>query len=131
VRRPRVLIADDHEPVRYILRQVVETEFDVAGEATNGREAVDAAVHVRPDVVLLDVSMPVMGGFEAARHLRATLPEVPIIFISDHADTAYVDEAFRIGAQGYVLKRTSANELCPAIRSVLDGQSFRSSALSK
>jgi DNA-binding NarL/FixJ family response regulator len=66
----------------------------------------------------------VMSGFEAARHLRATLPEVPII-ISDHADTAYADEAFRIGAQGYVLKRTSANALCAAIRKVLEGQSFR------
>jgi DNA-binding NarL/FixJ family response regulator len=129
MKRPRVIIADDHEMVRYTLRRVIEAEFDVIGEAATGREAVAAAEHLRPDVVLLDVTMPVMGGFEAARVLRATMPDVPIVFISDHADPAYADEAFRLGAQAYVVKRTSATELCPAIRIVLEGKSFRSSAV--
>lgn len=126
VNRPRVLIADDHESMRYVIRLVVETEFDVVGEAANGREALDAAEHLQPDVVLLDINMPVMDGFEAARRLREALPESRIILVSDHATPVYADEGFRVGAHGYVAKGTVATKLCGAIRTVLKGGRFRS-----
>jgi CheY-like chemotaxis protein/two-component sensor histidine kinase len=129
--RPRFLIADDHETMRYVLRQALEPHCLVVGEAANGREAIEAAEQLRPDMVLLDISMPVMGGFEAARVLRDRLPETPIIFASQHADPAYVEEAFRVGARGYVVKRTASTELPEAVRVVLGGGVFRSPTINK
>lgn len=120
-----MLIADDHAQMRYVLRQMVEG-WEVVGEAENGQQAVAAAEKLLPDLILLDVSMPVMNGFEAARLLRKRLPDLQIIFISAHVDRAYADEAFQIGAQGYVVKRALATELAEALRAVQANQTFHS-----
>ena len=121
----QLLIVDDDDAIRSMLRHIVESdEYDVVGEAEDGHAGVNAAESLRPDLVLLDVSMPVMGGFLAARLLNAHMPELPIIFITQHVEQSYVDEAFRCGAKGYVVKRAAATELPDAIRTVITGQVF-------
>jgi CheY-like chemotaxis protein/anti-sigma regulatory factor (Ser/Thr protein kinase) len=124
--RPRLLIADDHDTMRYILRRFLEPDYIVVGEAANGVEAIEAAEQLRPDIAVFYISMPVMGGFEAARVLRDRLPETRIIFASQHADPDYVEEAFRLGAHGYVSKKAAAKELPEAVRTVLAGRVFQS-----
>jgi DNA-binding NarL/FixJ family response regulator len=115
--RPRLLIADDHESMRYMFKLLAEAECEVVGEAENGQEAVEAAERLSPDLLLMDVSMPVMGGFEAARLLRERLPELCIILMSQHAQRAYADEALRLGVKGYVLKEASTRSAAGPPRS--------------
>jgi CheY-like chemotaxis protein len=124
--KPRILIADDHDATRYILRRFAESECEVVAEVGNGLEAVQGAERLRPELVVLDVSMPVMGGVDAARLIRRNFPEIRIIFASQHTNREYADEAFRAGAQGYIVKQAAASELTTAIRDVLAGKSFRS-----
>ncbi len=123
----RLLIVDDDSTIRCMLRSIVESEHaDVVGEAENGRVAVDETERLRPDLVLLDISMPVMDGFTAARELGQRFPEVRVIFVSQNSDRAYVQEAFRCGAAGYVLKQAAATELLEAMAAVRAGSRFRS-----
>jgi DNA-binding NarL/FixJ family response regulator len=129
VRQPRLLIADDDAAMRNLLRRTVEADSDVVGEASNGQEAVTAAERLHPDLVLLDVFMPVMGGIEAARQIRERVPDLLIVFVSQHADIVYADEAFSAGAQGYVLKRALFSELREAMSEVLAGRAYRSPLL--
>jgi DNA-binding NarL/FixJ family response regulator len=122
---PRLLIVEDNPQIRQLLRAVVE-EHDavVVGEASEGRSAIEAAEHLALDIILMDVSMPVMGGFSAARELRRRRPGVRIIFVSHHVERPYVDEAILCGAQGYVFKASAATQLPAAVRAVMAGDSF-------
>ena len=99
---------------------------EVLAEAENGRAGIEQAERLRPELVLLDVSMPVMGGFAAARQLRARLPELRIIFISQHSERVYVEEALGIGVNGYIWKQEAATELGHAIEAVMSGGRFLS-----
>ena len=106
-----------------MLRYIVERDqYKVVGEAEDGRAGVSAAERLRPDLVLLDVSMPVMGGFPAARLLHVQMPELPIIFVTQHSDRSYVEEAFKCGAKGYVMKNAATTELPDAIQTVMAGE---------
>ena len=130
VNRLQLVIVDDDASIRQMLRQLVENMGgEVMGEAADGRTGVNAAERLQPDVLLLDVSMPVMGGFEAAHQLHESMPELAIIFVSQYANRAYVDEAFRCGAKGYVLKGAAATELPHAIHAVMADHLFRSPRL--
>ena len=121
----QLLIVDDDGAIRSMLRYIIESnEHHVIGEAEDGRAGVDAAESLRPDLVLLDVSMPIMGGFPAARLLNAYMPGLPIIFVTQHSEQSYVDEAFRCGAKGYVIKQAAMSELPNAIRTVMTGHVF-------
>jgi|SRR5438067_7975850 DNA-binding NarL/FixJ family response regulator len=122
----RLLIADDDAAARAMIRDFLEKDWEIVGEAENGAEAVNAAEQLRPDIVLMDISMPVMGGFAAAKELKEKMPGLLIIFVSQHPDTAYIEEAFRIGASGYVLKRLAVRDLTAAIEHVRAGGTFRS-----
>jgi DNA-binding NarL/FixJ family response regulator len=126
ISRPRLLIADDNEATRYMFKLLTEAECEVVGEAESGEEAIIAADELRPDVVVMDISMPGMSGLQAARLLRERKPELNIILASQHSDKAYADEALSQGAKGYVLKAAAAAELSVAIREVLAGRIFRS-----
>lgn len=128
--RPRILLADDHTLVLEGIKKLLETHFDLAGAAENGRELVAAAARLRPDVILLDISMPLLNGLEAARQIRKAWPLARLIFLTMHADPTYVSEALRAGASGYVLKRSAASELVRAIQEVLKGRSYVTPLLS-
>jgi len=122
--KPRVLLADDHTLVVEGFRKLLEEEFDLVGAVEDGRALLKTAPTLQPDVVLLDIAMPSLNGIEAARQLKKMMPEVKIIFVTMHADPAYVTEGFRAGASGYLLKRSAAAELAQAIQAVLKGQHY-------
>jgi DNA-binding NarL/FixJ family response regulator len=126
-RQITVLLADDHAPVRQGLRTLLDNDAQilVVGEARNGREAVDMARKARPDVVLMDISMPIMNGLEATREILAELPSTKIIVLSAQTDEAYVERAMALGAVGYISKQKSAETLTWSIREVAMGRSLR------
>lgn len=127
--RPRILLGDDHGIILEGLRSLLTKEFDVVGVASNGRELVTETERLKPDVVLVDVSMPVLNGMEAARQIKNATPAVKLLFVTQKADREYVQAAFRIGASGYVLKQSAVGELVPALREVLAGHYYIASLL--
>jgi len=131
MKKPRVLMADDHSLILAGLRKLVEVDCDVVGMVEDGRALVEAAQKLRPDLILLDISMPLLNGLEAARQLRTLVPESKLIFLTMHASPTYATEAFQVGASGYLLKRSAASELSLAIRSVLQGQYYLTPLLTK
>jgi len=110
-------------------RALLEPEFEVVATVTDGRAAVDALERLRPDILLLDVGLPLLNGIEVARRARSAVPHQKIVFVTMHTDRIYVDEAFRAGASGYVLKQAAHSELREAIRTVMSGSSFVSAAI--
>jgi DNA-binding NarL/FixJ family response regulator len=131
MKKPRILLADDHTLFVEALQKVLESEFELVGSVGDGRALLDAALRLEPDVILLDLSMPLLNGIDAAQQLRRIIPGTKIVFLSMHGDPTYVTEAFRAGASGYVLKRASATELLQAIRTALRGQMYVSPMLAK
>ncbi|HTX99626.1 MAG TPA: response regulator transcription factor [Bacteroidota bacterium] len=128
-----LLVADDHTIVRRGLVSLLSLnpELSIVGEAGDGREAVDLAVKLDPDVVLLDIGMPVLNGFEAAKQIRRKVPHAKILALSAFDNDEYVLEVVHSGANGYILKNTTADELSEAIRSVHNGRSYFSSSVSR
>jgi DNA-binding NarL/FixJ family response regulator len=127
----RVLVADDHAIVRTGIRHVLEGEpgFSIVGEASNGTEALSLALALRPEIALLDLSMPGVSGLTVTAELRRSCPETRVLILSMHDNTEYVLESVRAGAHGYLLKDTAATELRSAIRAVWEGQSYFSPAI--
>jgi len=124
LKKPSVLMADDQSMILAGLRKLVEADYDVVGTVEDGRALVEAAQKLRPDLILLDISMPLLNGLEAARQLRTLVPDSKIIFLTMHASPAYATEAFQAGAAGYLLKHSAADELSQAIKSVLQGRHY-------
>jgi DNA-binding NarL/FixJ family response regulator len=122
----RVLIADDHEAVRKGVCVILGTrgDIEVCGEASNGREAIDKAKELQPNLIILDITMPVLSGIDAAEVIRTALPHVPILFLSMHQSRQIVAEAKRIGVQGYVRKSEAATTLLNAVDAVLRNEPF-------
>ena len=122
----RVLIADDHESVRKGVCVILGArgDIEVCGEASNGREAIDKAKELQPDLIILDITMPVLSGIDAAEVIRTALPRVPILFLSMHQSRQIVAEAKRIGVQGYVRKSEAATTLLNAVDAVLRNEPF-------
>jgi DNA-binding NarL/FixJ family response regulator len=122
--RISVLLADDHTIVIEGLRRVLETQFDVVGTVSDGRALVAAAATLKPDVIVADVSMPLLNGIEAARQIRQIAPHVKIVMLTMHPDMAYVSEALLAGASGYVLKTSAGTEILTAIREALHDRTY-------
>jgi len=122
--RTKILLADDHKMFSQGLQSLLEDEFDLVGTVGNGQELVDAAQRVNPDVIIVDISMPVLNGFDAVRRLKEQGIEAKIIFLTMHADDRLLAEAFRCGGLGYVLKQSAGEELTLAINQVLAGQKY-------
>jgi DNA-binding NarL/FixJ family response regulator len=122
--RPRLLLADDHTLLLDGIRLLLEPEFELVGSVEDGQALLTAAMDSKPDVILLDISMPVLNGIDAAQQLKKMLPSAKLIFVTMHADADLVTEAFRAGAAGYLLKRSAASELLTAIREVLKGNHY-------
>lgn len=129
----RVLLAEDHETVREGLRLLVNAQPDmrVVAEVGDGRAAVSASTTLQPDVVVLDLSMPVMGGLSAARALRQASATAKIVALTRHDDAAYVHELLQAGASGYVLKQSASAELVRAIRIAVEGGHYVDPALAQ
>jgi two-component system response regulator NreC len=121
-----VLLADDHTIVRQGVRMCLEAFGDIAvvGEAEDGQAAVQLAVEMRPDVAVVDLTMPRLNGVDAIRQIRRDAPETDVVVLSVHDSEAYIVQALRAGAAGYVLKRNAATELAAAIRAVHAGQAY-------
>jgi DNA-binding NarL/FixJ family response regulator len=129
MKRPTVLLADDHAIVAEGLRRVLETNYEVIGVVSDGQAVLAAAEQFKPDVIVLDVSMPLLNGIEAARRIHKTSQNVKIVFLSMHPDVVYVTEAFRAGASAYVLKASAATDILTAVRSVLQGKTYLSPSI--
>ena len=126
----RLLLADDHRMLREGLRRSMEDSgFDVVGEASDGEDAVRQAIELRPDVILMDVTMPEVDGVEATRRIARHLDDVRIVILTMHADHEVLDEAFRAGAVGYLVKDCSTDEVASAVRLAADGETAMSPAL--
>ena len=126
----RVLIADDHALMRYGLRVLLEANgVEVAGEAIEGREALRLAIEAKPDVVIMDLTMPGMNGIEAAGALHSKCPECRIIVLSMHTDSEYVHRAFAAGASAYLIKGSASEEVMEALRAVRVGRRYVSKEL--
>ena len=122
--RPRILLGDDHTLVLDGFRKLLEDRCEIVGAAEDGRTLLRMAQELEPDIVTLDISMPQLNGVDAARKLKKILPRAHLIFVTMHDDPAYVNEAFKAGASGYLLKRSAGSELRQAIQSVMDGQCY-------
>lgn len=128
---PRVLIADDHTLVADLCKKLLETEFEVVGTVSNGHDLVRAGLQVKPDVIIVDIAMPLLNGLDAGEQLKNALPAVKLIFLTMNGDTDLAAEAFRRGASGYLLKTCAASEMVIAVREVLRGKTYMSRALCK
>jgi DNA-binding NarL/FixJ family response regulator len=127
----RILLADDHAIVRDGLKSVLVSEgFEIAAEAADGREAVDLTRKLRPDAVVLDVSMPSLNGIDAAREIQSACPQIKTILLTMHKQTQFVLEALRAGVKGYVLKAQASADLIHAIRAALQGDTYLSPGIS-
>ena len=124
-----MLIAEDHQLVADGMRKLLEPEFDLAAVVNEGRSAVDLFDRLRPDLILLDIGLPLLNGIEAARQIKKLSPDARILIVSMHSDRVYIEEAFNAGASGYLLKQSAAAELVEAIHAVLEGRYYVSKNL--
>jgi DNA-binding NarL/FixJ family response regulator len=131
MKRITVLLADDNRVMRREFRRILELEDDleVVGEAKNGRQAVAMVMKLRPALVLMDIAMPLLNGFQATRQILKAVPATKVLMLSTHSDDLYVNEATNSGAMGYVIKQTSPDSVCPAIREVQKGNTFFSPSI--
>jgi DNA-binding NarL/FixJ family response regulator len=122
--RPRVLLADDHRMVAEALKSLLEEEFELLAVVEDGRQLVETARRVRPDVIVADITMPHLNGIDALTQLRRDNPDVRVVFLTMHKDAAYARRALDAGARGYVLKHSAPAELVLAVRAALEGNTF-------
>jgi DNA-binding NarL/FixJ family response regulator len=127
----RVLIADDHRLVAETCKGTLEPEFDVVGVVTDGRALVEAALSLKPDIVLLDIGMPHLNGLDAGEQIKRKLPSVKLVFLTMNLGADVAADAFRRGAAAYVLKQSAAEELVTALRKVLRGESYLSPLITR
>jgi DNA-binding NarL/FixJ family response regulator len=122
--RPRVLLADDHKIVTEGLKGLLEPEFELVGTVEDGRALLAAAEKLRPDVIVADISMPLLNGIDSVRQIKKAHGGIKVVFLTMHPDVTYAVSAFEAGASGYVLKHSAPTELVTAIRSALNGKTF-------
>jgi DNA-binding NarL/FixJ family response regulator len=131
MKRITVLLADDNRVVRTEFRKLLELEDDleVVGEAKNGLQAVAMAKKLHPELVLMDIAMPLLNGLQATRQILKATPATKVLMLSAHSEDVYVEEATNSGAMGYLLKQSCADNMCPAIREVQKGNTFFSPSI--
>jgi DNA-binding NarL/FixJ family response regulator len=124
VQRPRVLLADDHKLLLESFQKLLEPDYEVVGTATDGRALLAAAQQLQPDLIVVDISMPLLNGLEAGRRLRQSHPKAKLIFLTMNQDISLAAEAFDLGASGFLLKSSAASELRKALQLALRGKSY-------
>jgi DNA-binding NarL/FixJ family response regulator len=122
--RPRILLADDHRMIAEALRSLLEPEFDLVAVVEDGRQLVETAQRLRPDVIVADITMPHLNGIDALAQLKREDPSVRVVFLTMHKDAAYARRALDAGASGYVLKHSAQAELFVAVRAALRGETY-------
>ena len=130
MKRTRILLADDHTLMLEGIRSVLEPHHKIVGTVADGRALIEAALRLKPDLILLDITMPLLNGIDAAVHIKKVLPEVKLLFVTMHVNPAYLEAALKAGGAGYVLKSAAREELLDAIKTVLDGRIFVTPSLS-
>ena len=130
MRKIRVLLADDHETVQEQVRATLGKDFDIIGAVNNGQDAVAETQRLDPDVLVIDISMPILNGFQAVRQLQTKNTRAKIVFLTVHEDPDFVAAAFSAGASAYVLKSEVTSDLAPAIRETLQGGTYVSKTIS-
>ena len=132
MKRIRILLVDDHAVVRQGFKMILgaQPDMEIVGEAGNGREAVEQAGELKPDVVVMDVAMPELNGIEATRRVVGAVPHARVLALSMHKDSVYVREVLRAGARGYILKDSVAGDLVAAVRAIAKGEGYLSPAVS-
>ena len=129
--RPRILIADDHNLVAELFQQLLAGDFDVVGTVGDGRALVRAAVELKPDLIVIDIAMPLLNGLDAGRQVKKLLPTVKLVYLTITSDAEVAAEAFALGASGYLLKTCAASEMTLAVHEVLRGKTYLSKAMSR
>ncbi len=122
--KPRVLLADDHKIVTDGLAHILEPDYDLVGVATNGLELIDAAAKYRPDVIIVDISMPLLNGIEAATRIKKSDAQVKIVFLTMHSEVSYIEKAMAVGAVGFLLKHSASTELLIALQEIFAGRKY-------
>jgi DNA-binding NarL/FixJ family response regulator len=130
MKRARILLADDHTLTLEGIRAVLEPHHEIVGMVMDGRALLDAALRLKPDLIVLDITMPLLNGIDAAPQIKKSLPEVKLLFVTMHVNPAYLEAALNAGATGYVLKSSAREELLDAINSVLSGRIYVTPSLS-
>ena len=131
MKRARVLIADDHNLVAELCKKLLEKDFEVVGMVSDGRAMLSAAEELKPDVIVLDIAMPILNGLDAGQKVREILPMVKLVYLTMNTDAEVAAEAFERGASGYLLKTCAASEMVVAVREALGGKSYMSRSLSR
>ena len=121
MKKPCVLMADDHSILLAGVHKLIEDRCDVVGAVEDGRALLEAAEQLKPDLILLDISMPLLNGLDAARQLKKLQPDAKLLFLTMHASPQYATEAFKVGGNGYLWKQSAVSELPQAIEAVLQG----------
>jgi DNA-binding NarL/FixJ family response regulator len=129
--RPRILIADDHNLVAELCKKLLEPEFEVVGVVDNGRTLVQAAAELKPEVIVVDIAMPILNGLDAGQRVKESSPAVKLVYLTMNSDPELAAEAFRRGAAAYLLKTCAASELVIAGRNVVRGKTYLSTTLTK
>ena len=129
--KPRVLLADDHSILLAGLHKLIEEQCEVVGMVEDGRALVEAADRLKPDLILLDISMPLLNGLDAARQIRKSVPDAKLLFLTMHASPTYAAEALKAGGNGYLLKQSAGAELLTAMEAVLRGQTYLTPAMTR
>ena len=128
---PRILLADDHALILAGIRGLLEPQYDIVEQIGDGRSLIEAALRLRPDLIILDISLPLLNGIDAARQLKKVWPEVKILFLTMHASQLYLREAMDAGGMGYVLKTSAFEELRTAVQKALAGQTYVSPSFNR
>src|SRR4029450_2488504 len=129
--RPRILLADDHLLIAQALQHLLQAEFDVVGTVADGRALLKAAGELQPDVVVVDIGMPLLNGLDAGEQLKALHPHIKVVYLTQNREPGYAVEALRAKAWGYLLKDSAASELTTAIREALQNRSYVSPLIAK
>ena len=131
MKRIRILLADDHALIVTGIKSLLEADCELVGQVADGRSLVEAALKLRPDLIILDIGMPKLNGLDAAAQIRKLWPEAKLLFLSMHANPVYLREALKVGGSGYVLKSSATEELRTAMRKILRGGIYVASAFSR
>jgi DNA-binding NarL/FixJ family response regulator len=130
MKHPRILLADDHALMLEDIRAILAPHYEIAGTVADGRALVEAALRLRPGLIVVDITMPLLSGIDAAAQIKKSLPSMKFLFVTMHASAAYMEAAFEAGGSGYVLKSGIREELLEAVQSVLNGRIYVSPCFS-